>query len=195
MDASKMGNFIADQRKLLGMTQADLGNKLMVTDKAVSKWERGLGFPDINTLESLAEALHVSVNELMRAEKNVTEVSNEEAVAEALHNTIEVADKQIKDAEKRSIMVIFGAVAVAVLGMLVIDNMTLLELGMATAFVYLPLVCIFSSLVLFIWALHQRKKGRAYKRTITWAAIMAGIVVLFALVLFVAGMISTPVAS
>ena len=84
MDASKMGNFIADQRKLLGMTQADLGNKLMVTDKAVSKWERGLGFPDINTLESLAEALHVSVNELMRAEKNVTEVSNEEAVAEAL---------------------------------------------------------------------------------------------------------------
>ena len=194
MDASKLGNFIADQRKLLGMTQADLGNKLMVTDKAVSKWERGLGFPDINTLESLAEALHVSVNELMRAEKNVTEVSNEEAVAEALHNTIEVADKQIKDAEKRSIMVIFGAVAVAVLGMLVIDNMTLLELGMATAFVYLPLVCIFSSLVLFIWALHQRKKGRAYKRTITWAAIMAGIVVLFALVLFVAGMISTPVA-
>ena len=195
MDASKLGNFIADQRKILGMTQADLGNKLMVTDKAVSKWERGLGFPDINTLESLAEALHVSVNELMRAEKNVTEVSNEEAVAEALHNTIEVADKQIKDAEKRSIMVIFGAVAVAVLGMLVIDNMTLLELGMATAFVYLPLVCIFSSLVLFIWTLHQRKKGRAYKRTITWAAIMAGIVVLFALVLFVAGMISTPVAS
>ncbi|MBQ6420865.1 MAG: helix-turn-helix transcriptional regulator [Clostridia bacterium] len=195
MDASKLGNFIADQRKLLGMTQADLGNKLMVTDKAVSKWERGLGFPDINTLESLAEALHVSVNELMRAEKNVTEVTNEEAVAEALHNTIEVADKQIKNAEKRSIMVIFGAVAVAVLGMLVIDNMTLLELGMATAFVYLPLVCIFSSLVLFIWALHQRKKGRAYKRTITWAAIMAGIVVLFALVLFVAGMISTPVAS
>lgn len=195
MDASKLGNFIADQRKLLGMTQADLGNKLMVTDKAVSKWERGLGFPDINTLESLAEALHVSVNELMRAEKNVTEVSNEEAVAEALHNTIEVADKQIKDAEKRSIMVIFGVVAVAVLGMLVIDNMTLLELGMATAFVYLPLVCIFSSLVLFIWALHQRKKGRAYKRTITWAAIMAVIVVLFALVLFVAGMISTPVAS
>ena len=40
----------------------------------------------------------------------------QDAVAEALHNTIEVADKQIKDAEKRSIMVIFGAVAVAVLG-------------------------------------------------------------------------------
>ncbi len=77
--------------------------------------------------------------------------------------------------------------------MLVIDNMTLLELGMATIFVFLPLVCIFSSLELFIWAIHQRKKGGAYKRTITWAAIMAGIVVLFVAVLYVAGMMATPV--
>ena len=50
MDASKFGKFISEQRKVLGMTQTDLGNKLMVTDKAVSKWERGLGFPDIKTL-------------------------------------------------------------------------------------------------------------------------------------------------
>ena len=182
MDQERIGKFILEARHEVGLTQKELAERIGVSDRTISKRENGLGFPDINTLESLAEALHVSVNELMRAEKNVTEVSNEEAVAEALHNTIEVADKQIKDAEKRSIMVIFGAVAVAVLGMLVIDNMTLLELGMATAFVYLPLVCIFSSLVLFIWALHQRKKGRAYKRTITWAAIMAVIVVLFALV-------------
>ena len=41
MDASKFGKFISDQRKTLGMTQSDLGNMLMVTDKAVSKWERG----------------------------------------------------------------------------------------------------------------------------------------------------------
>ena len=42
MDASKFGKFILEQRKNLGMTQADLGKKLMVTDKAVSKWERGV---------------------------------------------------------------------------------------------------------------------------------------------------------
>lgn len=194
MDASKLGNFIANQRKALGMTQADLGNKLMVTDKAVSKWERGLGFPDINTIEPLAEALNVSVHELMRAEKNDSHVSNEEAVNEALINTIEVADKQIKDAEKRNIIVILGATAVAVLGMLVIDNMTLLELGMATIFVYLPLVCIFSSLILFIWAMHQRKAGRAYKRTVTWATIFAGIVIFFIVVLYIAGIVAHPVA-
>ena len=42
------------------MTQADLAGKVGVTDKAVSRWERGLGFPDINTMEPLAEALDVS---------------------------------------------------------------------------------------------------------------------------------------
>ena len=130
MDASKFGKFISDQRKALGMTQADLGNKLMVTDKAVSKWERGLGFPDINTLEPLAEALQVSVHELMRAEKNVIKIPEEETVTEALHNTLAVAEKQIKDVENRSIKIILGAVAVLVLTMLVIDNMTMLELGM-----------------------------------------------------------------
>ena len=50
MDASKFGKFISEKRKALVMTHTDLGNKLMVTDKAVSKWERGLGFPDIKTL-------------------------------------------------------------------------------------------------------------------------------------------------
>ena len=43
-----------------GMTQAQLGARLYVTDKTVSKWERGAGFPDIRTLEPLAEALEVS---------------------------------------------------------------------------------------------------------------------------------------
>ena len=66
MDASKFGKLISDKKKTLGMTQSDLGNMLMVTDKAVSKWERGLGFPDINTLEPLAEALQVSVQEQKR---------------------------------------------------------------------------------------------------------------------------------
>ncbi len=192
MDASKFGKFISDQRKALGMTQADLGNKLMVTDKAVSKWERGLGFPDINTLEPLAEALQVSVQELMRAEKNVTQVTNEEAVSEALRNTISVADKQLKDAEKRSIVVILAVVAVVVLFMLAIDNMSLSEIGMAAAFVYLPLVCIIAAIVLFVRALLQKEKGGAYKRTLSLAAILIGVIVVIAFVFFIAGMIAFP---
>ena len=50
MDAQVFGSFIASVRKEKGMTQAELAQKLSVTDKAVSRWERGQGFPDIHSL-------------------------------------------------------------------------------------------------------------------------------------------------
>lgn len=50
MDSKKFGEFIATIRKEKGWTQAELAEKISVTDKAVSRWERGLGFPDINTI-------------------------------------------------------------------------------------------------------------------------------------------------
>lgn len=68
MDAKKFGAFISDRRKQQHMTQAELAGKIGVTDKAVSRWERGLGFPDINTMEPLADALGISLLELMRSE-------------------------------------------------------------------------------------------------------------------------------
>lgn len=70
MDTKKFGAFIAQHRKENQMTQAQLAEKIYVTDKAVSRWERGMGFPDINTLEPLAEALGVSVPELMSSERS-----------------------------------------------------------------------------------------------------------------------------
>ena len=84
MDANRTGTFIAMLRKERQWTQAELAQKLHVTDKAVSKWERGLGLPDINTIEPLAEALGVSVLELMRGERQIEEaqVLPEEAVSE-----------------------------------------------------------------------------------------------------------------
>ena len=69
MDAYKFGCFVAERRKELNMTQKDLAAKIQVTDKAVSRWERGLGFPDINSLEPLADALGVSMMELMKSER------------------------------------------------------------------------------------------------------------------------------
>ena len=69
MDSQKFGTFIAQCRKDKKMTQSDLAAKLNVTDKAISRWERGVGFPDINTIEPLAAALDVSVAELMKSER------------------------------------------------------------------------------------------------------------------------------
>jgi len=64
-----MGEIIANQRKEKGMTQADLAEKMNVTDKAVSKWERNFSCPDVNSLPKLAELLDVSVEELLTAKK------------------------------------------------------------------------------------------------------------------------------
>lgn len=69
MDNQKFGEFIASLRKERGWTQLELANKLNVTDKAVSKWERGIGFPDLKMIEPLAKVLDVSIAEIMHAEK------------------------------------------------------------------------------------------------------------------------------
>ena len=69
MDNEKFGAFVAQQRRALGLTQKELARQLHLTDKAVSKWERGLSFPDIAVLEPLAEALKVTVAELLRGRR------------------------------------------------------------------------------------------------------------------------------
>ena len=69
MDAKAFGTFLAEARKAKGLTQSALAEQLHVTDKAVSRWERGLGFPDINTLEPLADALGLTLSQLMHADR------------------------------------------------------------------------------------------------------------------------------
>ena len=64
-----MGETIAELRKDRGMTQKELAEQMNVTDKAISKWERDLSCPDINSIPRLAEVLGVSVEELMQVTK------------------------------------------------------------------------------------------------------------------------------
>lgn len=64
-----LGMMIAELRKEKGMTQLELAEKMGVTDKAVSKWERDLSCPDINSLPNLAEILGVTVDELMQIKR------------------------------------------------------------------------------------------------------------------------------
>lgn len=71
MDNEKFGLFISSLRKEKGWTQLELANKLNITDKAVSKWERGIGFPDLKMIEPLAEILDVSILEIMHSEKKI----------------------------------------------------------------------------------------------------------------------------
>ena len=70
MKDKSLGEMIAELRKEKGMTQLELANKMGVTDKAVSKWERDLSCPDIGSFPHLAEILGVSIDELMQSKKN-----------------------------------------------------------------------------------------------------------------------------
>ena len=109
MEAKQFGQFIAGIRKEKKMTQAELAEKIHVTDKAISRWERGLGFPDIQTLEPLAQALGISVLELMRSEKkkpagdmDTTETQyTQKEVAEMLQNADDIS-KQLKKQDKNA---------------------------------------------------------------------------------------------
>ena len=67
MANQSMGEIISTLRKEKGMTQKDIADKLGITDKAVSKWERDIAFPDTATIPKLAEILGVSVEDLLQA--------------------------------------------------------------------------------------------------------------------------------
>ena len=69
MDQLKIGKFIAECRKKKNLTQAQVAEKLYITDKAVSKWERGVAMPDTSIMLDLCDILGINVNELLRGEK------------------------------------------------------------------------------------------------------------------------------
>ena len=77
MNQIKIGKFIADCRKQVNLTQMQLAEKLGITDKAVSKWERGIAMPDTSIMLELCDILHISVNELLCGEKISMENNNQ----------------------------------------------------------------------------------------------------------------------
>lgn len=109
MDAHVFGKFIEQQRKNKGLTQKALADKIMVTDKAISRWETGHGFPGIEMLEPLSEALGVSLWELMHSQVDTEVTYSKEEVDAILTETIKisVADK-LKESRKKMITIIIA---------------------------------------------------------------------------------------
>lgn len=79
-----MGMMIVSKRKELGMTQMELADKMGVTDKAVSKWERDLSYPDISSLPKLAEILGMSVDELMQVKHRSENKDSKQSVRDII---------------------------------------------------------------------------------------------------------------
>ena len=86
-----MGEIIAEHRKALGMTQKDLADKMNVTDKAVSKWERNLAIPDVASIPTLADILELSVEELMGSCETKEITSETERIIDLILKVIPLA--------------------------------------------------------------------------------------------------------
>ena len=114
MNAEKTGRFIQNLRKEMNMTQKELSEKLNVSPKAVSRWETGRGFPDIGSLEDIAEVLHISVAELLKGEKLEKEITLKEA-EEASKAGLELADIVLKKKTLNHIIMGFLSGALIVL--------------------------------------------------------------------------------
>ena len=97
MDKKQFGKFIADMRKEKKLTQQMLAEQLHVTNTAVSKWERGLCYPDLTMLEPLASALEITTGELMSCQKAA--VSAE--ASDSIHSLLDIAQASHKQQKKR----------------------------------------------------------------------------------------------
>ena len=111
MDLIKIGNFIAERRKLKGLTQMQLAERLHVTDRAISKWECGRSMPDSSIMLELCAILEISVNELLTGEELEMKDYNTQAELNLLEMT-----KQKEESDKR---LLFTEVVIGILGVII----------------------------------------------------------------------------
>ncbi len=158
MDQIKIGRFIAERRKNANLTQVQLADKLGITDKAISKWERGIAMPDSSIMLELCEILCISVNELLSGEKINMENSNQNNEQLLLEMT-----KEIEQKNKTIWNTMWILMIVSMAGLLV---------GICIAAFWIPegvwqLVCIIGTCILFLipcfYALKLEVSIGAYK--------------------------------
>ncbi len=104
MDAKKTGALIAERRKALGLTQKELAGRLIVSDKAVSKWETGAGYPEVTMLPLLAETLGITVDELLAGELRADASAPEQAAPQPSDIQRAYAAEKLADADDKLLL-------------------------------------------------------------------------------------------
>ena len=116
MDLIKIGKYIAGKRKSLGMTQKQLAEKLGMSDKSVSKWERGVCLPDVSVYKELCSILGISLNEFLAGE----DIAQENMIQKSETNIIEVIRDNINKQKclkvMKCILLVISIFALSVLG-------------------------------------------------------------------------------
>ena len=118
MDLIKIGKYIAEKRKALGLTQKQLTEKLNMSDKSVSKWERGICLPDVSIYMELCSILRISINEFLAGE----DIGAENVIEKSDSNLIQIT-KESKKKQKNlktilAVVTVFAVIVSAILGTL-----------------------------------------------------------------------------
>ena len=121
MNTQQFGRFIAEQRKAKGYTQKELAEKLGVTDKAISRWENGHGYPDVVMLEPLAKELGVTIAELMHSKLKDDADMKPQKVDEAISNAIDITISNRK-LERKTTILIYVVSILLLIGMSLFNN-------------------------------------------------------------------------
>lgn len=124
MDQIKIGRFIAEERKNKGYTQRQLADILGISDKTISKWERGNGFPEVSLLLPLCKQLEITVNELLTGER----VSKDEYQKKAEENIMNLV-RETQESKKKIILsaMVGGLVIVAATPLFIISGAFAME--------------------------------------------------------------------
>lgn len=124
MDQIKIGKFIADERKKKGYTQKQLSKKLGISDKTISKWERGNGFPEVSLLLPLCNELEITVNELLSGER----VDEEDYRKKAEENMMNLV-KEAQESKKKIILsaIIVGLTIIATVPLFILSGVLMME--------------------------------------------------------------------
>ena len=138
MDAEKFGAFIQERRKELGITQSELAQRIHVTDKAISRWERAVGFPDIKLLEPLAQALEVSLTELLQAK--IIESAVEAEALESQNAQILEDQKKLSWQRRLVLAVGYAAIAAASVVLVRVSHNAALSFGLQRAVYFIALI-------------------------------------------------------
>lgn len=115
MDLIKIGKFIAEKRKNLGLTQRQLAEKLGMSDKSVSKWERGICLPDVSVYSDLCQILGISINEFLAGE----DIVHEDIIQKSEENIIGIASES-KRKQNYLKMIIYLLLAISILAISII---------------------------------------------------------------------------
>lgn len=108
MDLAKIGKYIAEKRKELGLTQRQLAEKLGMSDKSVSKWERGICLPDVSVYSELCTILGISINEFLAGE----DIVKEDILQRSEENIINVTtDNKLRQKVLKRIILVLLVVA------------------------------------------------------------------------------------